>query len=688
MTFASLTESLLRFAEGAAASAGGTALRWTPILLLAVVGARLSRSTGAAFRHAIWGTALVALAMMPLAGETLPRWEVPLDGAGAWSRVREATLARLPAELQRGARTLADDGAARRAAAAEGVPGGRLEGSGWPRRLALLWLAGICVGLLREAAQLARARRLLRGSSPDSAAMSRDVATRIGKAGGVDIWTGPIAIPAAIGAWRTRVLMPRGWRSWPTRWIEAALCHEVAHLERGDLRWRAFVRWLRLPFWFHPGVWWAARRLDEEAEAACDERVVERGLDRIAYAEALVQIAAAVRSARPPLPSSAAALDGPVLTRRVRSLLAREPSTRRRPRRAWLIPLAVLALLLGSGDVAIRAGTPRLRGELPLVRVTGGDWMLHCVPGDVACAAATHQAYRLLRRSSAGGVAIVAEVEDGRVEGYASTGGGEGAVPAVPRVAPGSLAKLALAAAWWESGLGDRALECPSMSTTTAGLRIRSTSMGPSPLIAPRDVLVYSCNSAAVAMAGELEARLGRGVLPSAMAPLLAADALAQEGPDVGAFAALGGVDWQAQAVGIGPLATTPMEVARLVQAAGNGGVATAPWAAAAAGARLPPRRLFSPNTARLLRDALDDAVRRGTAHEATTVMGGAPWRLGGKTGTVRNENGTTDGWFAGLLSDAAGQPRKVVVVWLRAGGPGGHEPTRLAARLARAVGG
>ena len=44
--------------------------------------------------------------------------------------------------------------------------------------------------------------------------------------------------------------------------------------------------------------------------------------------------------------------------------------------------------------------------------------------------------------------------------------------------------------------------------------------------------------------------------------------------------------------------------------------------------------------------------------------------------GSVANADGTTDGWFAGLL-EADGQPRRVVVVWLRHAGPGGGEPTR-----------
>src|SRR6185503_7454769 len=134
--------------------------------------------------------------------------------------------------------------------------------------------------------------------------------------------------------------------------------------------------------------------------------------------------------------------------------------------------------------------------------------------------------------------------------------------------------KLAIAAGWWERGLGDREVACAAVARTAVGSTVRSIVVGPTTVRAPREMLVFSCNGAAVALAAELERRAGQRALPALLAPLLAADALAPAGPDVAALASLPGVDWQAQAAGIGPLATSPLAVARWLQAVGNDGVA------------------------------------------------------------------------------------------------------------------
>ena len=51
-------------------------------------------------------------------------------------------------------------------------------------------------------------------------------------------------------------------------------------------------------FWFHPGVWMAARRMRAEAERACDDAVLAAGVPRIGYAEALVALAATASGKR------------------------------------------------------------------------------------------------------------------------------------------------------------------------------------------------------------------------------------------------------------------------------------------------------------------------------------------------------------------------------------------------------
>lgn len=689
MSVAEVLAKVLPMLDDLSSAVVVTALRWTPVGLASLLVARLARSTAAVFRHAVWVAALLALALMLPASALLPHWRVSVEGKDTWQRAREAALARLSWKVPGESRQRVEGRVLGGAAQAEGVPASRPRGTAWPRLIGECWLAGAVCLLLREGVQRARGRRLLRGSTPLAEVdLPGWRGSRTGRRR-VALRAAAVRVPGVMGILRPTVFLPHGWHAWPRAWREAALAHEAAHVERGDLSWQLLARCLRAIFWFHPAVWLAGRELGAEAERACDERVVESGFDRVAYAEVLVEIATVLRTAPLPAPALAVVGGGRPLLRRVRGLLAGPARPRRKPRRAWLTPLGLLALLLASGDLVLRASLPAVEGGLPLERASSGNgWLLRCSAGDVVCANATHQAVRLLRGSPRGGVALLARVDDGRVDGYASLGGDGGLRPAVPRMAPGSLAKVALAAAWWESGLNDIELACPSFASTASGMRVHNNGAVRGSLRAPHDMLVFSCNSAAVTLAGALAERRGRGALPAAMAPLLAADAMAPTAPDIAALARSQGVDWQAQAVGIGPLVTSPLEVARLVQAVGNGGVATAPWAAAAAGARAEPRRLFAARTAELLRDAFVDAVRRGTATQGAEVLRGAPWRLGGKTGTVANEDGTLDGWFAGLADDVEGRPQRVVVVWLRGAGPGGVEATRLAARLVRAIGG
>jgi membrane peptidoglycan carboxypeptidase len=302
----------------------------------------------------------------------------------------------------------------------------------------------------------------------------------------------------------------------------------------------------------------------------------------------------------------------------------------------------------------------------------GEAWVLRCAAGDGRCAALNETALRALEATGLNGVAVVTRAADGRIEAYAARGVAGGPQPGVPAAAPGSLAKLALAAAWWERGHDERLVPCPPVTKTTRGARVDAVGATARSL-APRDVLALSCNTAAAAMAAELARERGAGALQDALAPL------------VGTTAAGNAVaDWELQAVGIGPLETDPLRVAAFLHAVAGDGLARQPWAGAPPAA--PPRRLFAPATAAALRAALAAAVERGTARSLGEAQRGQGWRLAGKTGTVAGPGERVDGWFAALASDEAGRAERAVVVWLQDGGSGGGRPARLALELARAA--
>jgi len=72
--------------------------------------------------------------------------------------------------------------------------------------------------------------------------------------------------------------------------LRAVLLHEREHLRRRDpLRYS--VLWaVHAVFWFFPPLWWLERRIRETTEMACDEAVLQAGVDPADYARALARM--------------------------------------------------------------------------------------------------------------------------------------------------------------------------------------------------------------------------------------------------------------------------------------------------------------------------------------------------------------------------------------------------------------
>ena len=128
----------------------------------------------------------------------------------------------------------------------------------------------------------------------------------------------------------------------------------------------------------------------------------------------------------------------------------------------------------------------------------------------------------------------------------------------------------------------------------------------------------------------------------------------------------------------------TGLDVSRFLQAVGNGGVVVDRQSTSHA---VVSNSMFSGETARAIQGAMRDAVQQGTASSIAHVLDGTGWSIGGKTGTGPKVIGPrSDGWFAGLVFDPAGQPRFTVATFVRRGGKGGGNAARLSAEVARYV--
>ena len=170
----------------------------------------------------------------------------------------------------------------------------------------LVWIAGVIVfaGILLTG--LARLRWLASRSRPRWP-MRRDRASErwldeIAAARGV---RRPIALLGTI-ARAARHLgtlpaprdVPGGRGAWSEERLRVVISHELAHVRRGDWGMQLAAEMLRAVFWFNPLVWIACRRLRIESELACDDDVLNAGVNGADYAGHLLELARVLNSPR------------------------------------------------------------------------------------------------------------------------------------------------------------------------------------------------------------------------------------------------------------------------------------------------------------------------------------------------------------------------------------------------------
>jgi hypothetical protein len=134
-------------------------------------------------------------------------------------------------------------------------------------------------------------------------------------------------------------------------------------------------------YWFHPGAWWVARRLREDCELACDDRVIQSGVRRSEYAELLVAAADTLgRSALSPAGAGAVALaERGGVRARLAAVLDVEHVTRPLANR-WIVVAATTTLIVAAPTSAVRL-TPTRDVLTMLVRDTQWESRAYAVLG-------------------------------------------------------------------------------------------------------------------------------------------------------------------------------------------------------------------------------------------------------------------------------------------------------------------
>ena len=217
--------------------------------------------------------------------------------------------------------------------------------------LSTLWLFGaLAAALVQGGGYLLARRRLLRDARPDLEAEEQagQTAASLGLKRTVPVRRSrQVRTPMVLGLLRPVLLLPEGQEV-----DEVVLCHELTHLKRLDLAYKALLVaacWLH---WFNPLVWWMSRAASENLELCCDDDVAA-GRDaafRRKYGELLL--------------STAEEKPGPTLSSRFggskQAMKDRLTNLFVKKKRGRLLACAAVAVLILVGGLVACEGRPAM----------------------------------------------------------------------------------------------------------------------------------------------------------------------------------------------------------------------------------------------------------------------------------------------------------------------------------------
>ncbi len=268
----------------------GCTVKATLVLMLTAVAARAMRRGSAALRHHAWSLGIACALALPLFTLLLPSWHSATLGNAArlWSAAHAAPGS---VNFQKLPSTVID------AAAASPFSGKLLS------LTLLLWAFGALFVVVKLLAGLARLALVSARSAPvveeGWAQMVASQRKQLGIVRPVQILLSadPASMPLTWGFVRPRILLPAGATQWSPERRRTVLSHELAHIARHDWLAQIFAELTRAIYWFHPLMWFAAAKLRSESERACDDSVLNSGVDPSHYANQLLELARTLKNA-------------------------------------------------------------------------------------------------------------------------------------------------------------------------------------------------------------------------------------------------------------------------------------------------------------------------------------------------------------------------------------------------------
>jgi beta-lactamase regulating signal transducer with metallopeptidase domain len=262
----------------------------------------MARRGSSAARHFVWTLAIVGLLLLPALFVLVPEWPVVVRRAQVWN---EAAASLPGGSTSLGAESAGASSAGRLTTPAAVHGADSRPPVSWFAVAATVYAAGAAGLLMVLALQHWRVARALRRAAlvqdPEWLRVATECAEILGMQRVPELRCSESQpVPMAVGTRRPSVVLPALADTWAEDRRRAVLLHELAHVSRYDCLTQLLACVTSAVYWFHPGVWWAARRLRIERELACDDRVLVAGAEGREYAGHLLEIAYSLSGWRAP----------------------------------------------------------------------------------------------------------------------------------------------------------------------------------------------------------------------------------------------------------------------------------------------------------------------------------------------------------------------------------------------------
>ena len=295
-------------------------VKMTCLLGFAWIITRAARGRSAAFRHLVWSLGILCSLILPLLTLLLPAWHsVTLWNA---SQLLSSTHGMAASPGSGTLRSMIVD-----------VRATSPLFSNFGSFVLLVWAAGFLFILARLVGGIVRIAWVSAHSEPLFEKNWMRAVLEISKRFKI---TRPVrvlqcgnqaAMPLTWGIFRPLIMLPAIAREWPENRRRIVICHELAHVARGDWFLQMCAELARGFYWFHPFAWMAARCLRQESECACDDSVLNCGIEPSDYANQLLDLARTLKNSSSTWPAALALARPSNLERRFASML--NPSVNR-----------------------------------------------------------------------------------------------------------------------------------------------------------------------------------------------------------------------------------------------------------------------------------------------------------------------------------------------------------------------